>query len=429
MKFTAVGDMLIQRRFPQNYEGFSEVKDYISKGDFRFCNLETTVTDGKGCFGSQISGGSWLRTDPDNLDYLEKYGFNAINCANNHAMDFSYNGLFDTIDNLKDRGYEAAGIGENMGRASAPVYIDTPNGRAALISMFVLEDQTTAMAGEQSRRFIGRPGVNGLRVSKYFVVKSEQIKMLRQLAADTDANVNMEILRSEGYRPQLPDGVVEFASLLFKEGDTPNIEYILNPKDMERIKKSIHEAKLQADYIYVSLHDHAAQGRKDVPLPYCEEFARKCIDYGADGVIGHGPHLLRGIEIYKNRPIFYSLGDFILQNENIPFAPEDFFDKYDLKSDSTMHELFDKRSNHFTRGLSVQKVMFETIIPFWEINDGKMTSLELMPVLLKFDSPRSRYGMPQISKSSDIIERLAELSKPYGTDIKIKDGVGHIILK
>ena len=426
MKFTAVGDLLIQRKFAGFYDGFDGVKAYISKGDFRFCNLETTVNEENEVFASQFSGGSWLRIEPKNIDYLDEYGFNAINCANNHSMDFSYNGLIKTIENLKQRGYEAAGIGENMGRAAAPVYIDTPNGRAALIAVNDLDAQPAAMAGEQSRRFAGRPGVNGLRVKRNFVVKPEHIAALREIAKDTGVNVFNEIVRGEGYRPELPEGTVEFDTLIFREGEKAEIEYTLNADDMARIEKSIYEAKLQADYILISIHSHNTVIKKDVPSPYLEEFARKCIDFGADGVIGHGPHLLRGIEIYKGKPIFYSLGDFILQNENIPIAPEDFFKNYGLNSDDTLHKLFDIRSNHFTRGLSCSKVMFETVIPYWEMEDGKLQSIELMPVSLTFDVPRSRYGMPKIDKNSGILERLTELSKPYGTNIEIINGLGHI---
>ncbi len=428
MKFTAVGDLLIQRKFSGAYEGFEEVKDYIAKGDFKFCNLETTVNDASHVFASPFSGGSWLRIDPEHLNYLEEYGFNAINCANNHSMDFSYNGLLETIEHLKTKGYDAAGIGENLRRAADPVYIDTPNGRAALIALNDIEDQPNAIAGEQSRRFMGRPGVNGLRVKKNFVVKPEHIEALREIAGETGVNTYTEIIRGEGYRPALPEGVTEFDTLLFKEGEEAKIEYTLNAKDMQRVKRSIHEAKLQADYIFVSIHSHVTVEKKEVASPYLEEFAKQCIDFGADGVIGHGPHLLRGIEIYKNRPIFYSLGDFILQNENIPFAPEEFFEKYGLDSDDTLHDVFDVRSNHFTRGLSTDRRMFETVIPYWEMEGNQMTRLELMPVFLTFDAPRSRYGMPQIAKSAGIIEKLAGLSERYGTKIRIEDGVGVVEL-
>ncbi len=420
---------MLQRKFAGEYEGFREIKEYIGKGDFKFCNLETTINRENEVFSSPFSGGSWLRTSPENISYLDNYGFNAINCANNHSMDFSYEGLIKTVENLEKRGYEAAGIGENMSKAARPVYIDTPNGRAALIAVNDLDDQVNAIAGEQSRIYKGRPGVNGLRVKKNFVVKPEHIAALKEIAKATGVNVYNEIIRGEGYLLPLPEGAVEFDNLLFKEGEEAAIEYTLNKDDMARIEKSIYEAKLQADFIFVSIHSHVTVERKDIPAPYLEKFARACIDFGADGVIGHGPHLLRGIEIYKNKPIFYSLGDFIMQLDNIESAPEEFYKKYGLTSDSTMHELLAVRSNNFTRGLSSNKVMFEAVIPYWEMNDGKIESIELMPISLTFDVPRSRYGMPRIDKKSGIVERLACLSKPYGTEIEITDGVGKIKIK
>ncbi len=427
MKFTAVGDMLLQRRFPGNYEGFEDVRSYIAQGDFRFCNLETTVNKEGECFGEQFSGGSWLRLDPEGLENLRQFGFNAVNCANNHSMDLSHTGLLKTMQYLREYGYTACGIGENLSQAAAPVYVDTPKGRIALIALTSLQNQPAALAGEQSRRMRGRPGVNGLRVAERFVVTDEQLQMISQIADATGVNIQKSIERAEGYFPPLDEGTAEFANLIFERGEAPGRKHILNAEDMARLEKSIYEASLGADYIMVSIHAHECDRKKDEPVDFLTEFARKCIDMGADAVIGHGPHLLRGVEIYRDRPIFYSLGDFVLQNENIQFGPEDFYKKYGITSNETMHELFDIRSNHFTRGLSTQRVMFETVIPYWEMQDKKLTHLELMPVLLTYDVPRSRYGMPQINKNAGIIERLAELSKPLGTEIKIKCGVGIIV--
>ena len=53
------------------------------------------------------------------------------------------------------------------------------------------------------------------------------------------------------------------------------------------------------------------------PAQFLVTFARAMIDAGADLFVGHGPHVLRGIEIYKGAPIIYSLGDFIFQNETL----------------------------------------------------------------------------------------------------------------
>ena len=49
---------------------------------------------------------------------------------------------------------------------------------------------------------------------------------------------------------------------------------------------------------------------EDRPPDFLIELAHKSIDSGADAFVGHGPHLLRGIEIYKGKPIFYDLGEF-----------------------------------------------------------------------------------------------------------------------
>ncbi len=424
MKFTAVGDVLVQRHFPGDYEGFPEVKDYIAKGDYRFCNLETTVHKEGECFASQYSGGSYLRIDPEDLNYLKAYGFNSVNCANNHTLDFAHRGVVKTIKYLREAGYEAVGIGENLSRAAAPVYVDTPKGRIALISMATVVKLPASMAGEQNRRVPGRPGVNGLRVETRYTVSGEDLETIRKIASDTKINIRNDVARQEGYLPELPETVAPLGDIMFELGDKPGQKQILNPKDMKRMEQSIFEAKLQADYIFVSIHGHELKARKEDIPDFMQDFARSCIDMGADGIIGHGPHLLRGIEIYKGKPIFYSLGDFILQNENMPFAPEDLYNDYNIPSTETMHKLLEVRSKGFTRGLSADIRMFESVIPYWEMEDGKLTHLELMPILLTFDVPKSRYGMPRINKNAGIIEKLAELSKPFGTKITIKDGVG-----
>ncbi|MBE7036358.1 MAG: CapA family protein, partial [Ruminococcaceae bacterium] len=90
MKFTAVGDLLMQRRMPGEYDGFAEVRDYIAKGDFRFANLETTLNHIGAWYGSQYSGGTWLRAEPEILEDVAAYGFNVLSFNNNHSMDYSY---------------------------------------------------------------------------------------------------------------------------------------------------------------------------------------------------------------------------------------------------------------------------------------------------------------------------------------------------
>ena len=426
LKFTAVGDMLVQRRLPGEYEGFKEVSEYIKKGDMRFFNLETTLHRGD-CFASQFSGGSWLRADPEVLEDARKFGFNILSFANNHTMDYSYDGLLKTLDAVNKYGFPNAGVGRNLGEASAPSYLDTLNGRVALISV-VSSFDPAAMAGEQSRRVIGRPGVNGLRYEEKYYVTAEYMEIIKKIAEETNINARNDIRRAEGYLTLLPsDKGFYFKDIYFEIGEETKRVTTVNKTDMQKVEKAIYEAELQADYIVISVHSHEIQGaKKENPDDFLIEFAHRCIDKGAHAVIGHGPHLLRPIEIYKQRPIFYSLGDFVLQNENIQYAPEDFFTNYGLDSDYTMMDLFQKRSNNFTRGLQTQRVAFETIIPYWEMENGSLTKLEFLPVDLGFGLPRSRNGWPRPARDLEFVERLAEMSAPYGTEIRIENGIGKV---
>ncbi|MFP4522336.1 MAG: CapA family protein, partial [Fibrobacterota bacterium] len=95
-----------------------------------------------------------------------------------------------------------------------------------------------------------------------------------------------------------------------------------NPlNDYDFVKDMIKEMDEVCDIILVSFHG-GAEGVSCMHVPdsmeifygeergYLREFSRMVIDAGADAVIGHGPHVVRGIELYKKRLIAYSLGNF-----------------------------------------------------------------------------------------------------------------------
>ena len=73
--------------------------------------------------------------------------------------------------------------------------------------------------------------------------------------------------------------------------------------------------------------------------------------------------------------------------------------------------------------------MMESVIPYFEMEDGKLTHLELFPIELGFGEPRYRLGNPRFCTDRGIVERLAEISAPYGTKITIReDGIGVVEL-
>ncbi|MBQ6875010.1 MAG: CapA family protein [Lachnospiraceae bacterium] len=417
MKFTAVGDMIIQKRIFEGYEGFDELAPFIKQGDARFFNLETTLNHvGEAC-GSQFSGGTYIRTNPEVLDDIRPFGFNMTSFNNNHALDFSYDGLELTLEALEESGLVHGGVGRNLAEASAPVYLETKNGRVALIAVNSSFDPSM-MAGEQSPRFPGRPGINGLRIEKHIELPKEDLEIIKRIAKETNINASKEITRKEGYFPELPDGEAELGELRFKLGEESRFVMKVNEADMARVEKAIYEAKLQADYIMISVHSHQISGtEKESPSEFLKEFAHRCIDAGAHAIVGHGPHLLRPIEVYKDCPIFYSLGDFVLQLYNVEVAPEDFFAKHGLTSASTVHELLKKRSKDFTVGLMTDPRMFRAVIPCWETEGTKLTKITLMPIEMKMDGHGSETGLPRFSDNPEIAEYLAKMCEPYGTKI------------
>ena len=417
MKFTAAGDAIIQRRIPEDYKGYEELSAFIDKGDAKFFNLETTLNEEGECPGAAISGGTYIRTTAAVLDDLKKFGFNMTTACNNHALDFSYEGFYSTLDALDSSGLVHAGIGINLGMAAAPKYLETAAGRVALIAVNT-SFNLAMMAGEASDRVQGRAGINGMRVERYLNVTKEELDFIRNLAERTMINAEKDITRREGYYPMLKDDEATLGELQFKLADKSEYVMEINKADLERLKKSIYEAEFAADYVIVSVHSHQISGdKKEKPAKMLEDLAHFCIDNGANAVVGHGPHLLRPIEVYKDSPIFYSLGDFILELYSVEFAPADFYQKHGVDKSATVRELLATRSKNFTVGLMTDKRMFLSVIPYWETEGKKLTKLSLLPILGKMEGNKSEIGLPRAVSPSEVIDYLGEMSKPYGVTL------------
>ncbi len=420
MKFAAAGDAIIQRRIQENFEGYEELSPYIKEADASFFNLETTLNYEGECYASQFSGGTYIRANPEVLSDILEFGFNLTSFNNNHAMDFSYPGFFATMDYVNETGIVNAGAGMNLAEASAPKYLETKNGRVALISVNANFDPSM-MAGEASPRVEGRPGINGLRIEKYLRVKEEELEFVKTLAEKTGINIERNIIVKEGYYKPIPENEAILGTMRFVKGDKNEYVMEVNPADVERVKAAIDEARFQADYVMVSVHSHHLSGdAKEIPAKFLVDFAHTCIDAGANAVIGHGPHLLRPVEVYRDCPIFYSLGDFILELYSVEFAPDDFYAKHGLKSSLGVRELIEKRSQGFKIGLMEDERMFLTVIPLWETEDGKLKSLKLLPVEIKMRGHKSEVGLPRLAKNPEkIFKYIAEMSEPYGVSMKL----------
>ncbi|MFE1625253.1 CapA family protein [Brevibacillus reuszeri] len=426
--FAATGDSFITRNLPYKDQAFREVSRLLHRADVRIANLETTVHDNEG-YPSAQSGGTWAMSPPSVLHVMKDYGFNLIGWANNHTLDYLYGGLEATERNLNEFGFVHAGAGKNLAEAGAPRYLECESARVALIAATSTFHPWWA-AGDQRPDSIGRPGINPMRYIMTHHVHEDKLKQLKVISESTDINAFNKLLIEEGFMNDPGKDIFLFGNSRFVVSDEEGTSTQPHPRDLQRIVKTIHEAKQRADYVIISIHAHEMKGdAKEVPADFLPTFAKACIDAGAHAVVGHGPHLLRGIEIYKNRPIFYSLGDFIFQTEAVTSQPADFYEHYGLDHTHTVADALNAMSANYTRGLCVHREVWESVIPLWKMQDGELVEIELHPIELGFDMPVHRMGWPKISADTRILEDLQSLSAPYGTEIKIEGEIGRVVLR
>jgi len=423
ISFAAVGDCFITRPLPQNDRFSTEISRILKMAEVRIANLEVTVHKND-VPPAKFSGGTWAIASPIVLDSLISYGFNLIGWANNHTLDYLHAGLEETKRNLEQRGFVHAGAGMNLFEASTPRYLECSSGRVALIAANSSAPDDW-IAGNQSSDYLGRPGINLLRHRTIYTINHQKMDFLKTLAKTIEINFENEMRIQYGFDKAPKEEVFVFGHNYFKEGEKEGKVIEPNKIDTKRILDSINEAKRRADYVLVSIHAHEMKEKSiESPAEFLVEFARQCIDQGAHAVVGHGPHVIRGIEIYKNRPIFYSIGNFIYQPDTVANQPSDMYEKYGLKNSHNVADALDSMSANYSKGHYTIPEMWESIIPYWTMQDGQLKEIQIYPIELGFGKPVYRMGWPALTENESILKRLASLSSRYGTKIMIEKGKG-----
>lgn len=428
LTFITTGDAFITRRFPEGgYAGYKEIREVISRHDVKFSNLEMTFHNNEGT-PAAVSGGTWAMAEPRCLDDMKSYGFNLFTTANNHTGDYGEGGVLATIRHLKEREMVFSGTGANLAEASKACYLETPKARVALVSA-CSTFHISNIAGGQSGEVTGRPGLNPLRFNTTYHVTEPCFKMVKELAGLTYVNAYEDYGIKLGYSNPKPDGIANFGSYNFSLDTENKICSVPNQRDMKRIEEEIWEARRQADVVLVSIHAHETdQDDFATPPGYLEQFSKRCIDAGAQAVIGHGPHELRGIELYKNGIILYSLGNFLFETETVSVQPYEAYDSKGMPADTKVGAYMDKRSKHGTVGYPTQENIWRSIMAGWTVADGRIVQMQLYPISLGMKAPRSQRGVPTLAHDTVVLEYLAGLSKPFGTSIRIENNIGYIDL-
>ncbi len=216
--------------------------------DLRIINLETAVTASEDAWPDKVIH---YRMHPDNLPCLAAAGIQCCVLANNHVMDWGYQGLKETLDCLHRAGITTAGAGLDAAGAAAPALLDVPGKGRVLVFAWATEDSGVP---PEWRADPARPGVNFL--------------------------------------PEL------------------------TARSIKTITHQVRAVKRAGDLALASLHWGGNWGF-GVPAQQ-RNFAHRLIDSAAvDVVHGHSSHHVKGIEVYRDKPILYGCGDLLNDYEGI----------------------------------------------------------------------------------------------------------------
>jgi poly-gamma-glutamate capsule biosynthesis protein CapA/YwtB (metallophosphatase superfamily) len=357
----------------------------LLQGDVIFTNLEAAVAQP----GESIQEGRGFLTPPEALDALTTMGFNVLALSGNHAFDLKETGIRNTLRELDRRKIAHAGTGNTSVEAAAPAYLQTPKGTIALIA------SASGLIAPGGRATAERPGVNELRVK----------------AGE----------RENGATEDLPGA----------PANTPH------PEDARRILQSIRDARQRADVVIVYQHNHVFSNKafstiftegmpeRLAPDPWLVKWTHDEIDAGADIIVMHGAPLLHGVEIYRGRPIFYDLGNFIY---NVP--PTLTYIDEPMAWESVVAALqievgpqgsAQRGGERSLKSISLRPVVLNNIGDGQPDVHNPYTSNEFLHTR----------GLPAPAtgaRAGYILERLANASKPFGTTMQIKGETGTVTI-
>ena len=260
----AVADIGPDRDDPR--ECFALVRDELRKADIAFCQLEVNLTD-RGVRLPQVR--HTHRAKAATASALKDAGFTVVSFSGNHCMDWGAEGFSDTIDNLRAAGLAVVGVGASIVQARAPV-VQTANGVRVAFLAYSSILPANYWADDN------RPGCAPMRAWTIY----EQI--------ETD-------------QPGTPCRTHTFA----------------NRADLAAMVADVKAAREVADVVVMSIH----WGIHFVPAvlaDYQAEVGHAAIDAGVDLVLGHHAHILKGVEVYRGKPIFYSMGNFAIDLRMTP---------------------------------------------------------------------------------------------------------------
>jgi poly-gamma-glutamate synthesis protein (capsule biosynthesis protein) len=391
--------------------------------DAGFFNCEMTFHDLEG-YPTQTGacGDLNLIADPRIAADLRWAGFNLTTVANNHALDYGHGGLLATLRHLHTAGIVAAGAGVNLAQARAPRYLDTANGRVALIGCASTFREGSEASPAHSD-IPGRPGLNPLHVRRIYELPPDRLAALRE---------TQRLLPGSGGGAEASAAAsLRFLGNTFREGPQARVVIEADERDQRAIVEQVGRARAEADVVLVTIHAHESGVSREQPAAFLQPFARACIDAGAHAFLGHGPHVIRPLEIYRGLPIFYSLGNLYFQAETIWQIPQEIYETCELDRPSPSGFFQKVMPRNFDAPGREADAIWEAVVPSMRFRGGRLESLTIYPVDLSRTLPPTQRGTAALA-SGEVAERILarqqKLSMTLGTRLILRNGVAEVQL-
>lgn len=255
IELVAVGDVFLNRADPD--ESFAHVRHLLQGGGLTFGNSEGTYAQDPQADDDMMAA---ILAAPGNIAALGRAGFDVMSVANNHINDWGRAGMHATVEGLQRAGVRPVGFGRDVEEAFAPACLTIGDTRIAFVAASMIGSWNAAAT------------------------------------ADGDGVAMLEVS-------------TQYHDLHRQPGSPPHVRSQLTEAAAARVARSFEAASREADLVVGSFH----WGVHCFPAMLAEyegQLARLAIDHGADVILGHHQHILKGVDFHQGKPILHGLGNF-----------------------------------------------------------------------------------------------------------------------
>ncbi|HEY4202507.1 MAG TPA: CapA family protein [Devosiaceae bacterium] len=258
-----VGDTNIQERADPN-SAFAKVKDLLASAQIIFAHLEGPLAEpSRDPLAPDIPHKpGWKHSGKAMAGALKAAGYDGVSCASN--VSFPAPAAVRSVEVLDEIGLKHCGVGRTLAAAREPVIIEKAGLKLGFLSYTSVFWPTDHAASATE------PGCATIKAYSAYQPGPRALEM---------------------------------------PGAEPITRTFADQVELEAMREDVRKLRPKVDLVILSCH-WGVSGRGE-PVEYQREIAHAALDTGADMVFGHHPHVVQGSEVYKGKPIFYSVGNFV----------------------------------------------------------------------------------------------------------------------